>query len=282
MAGAGRSQRSRGFVFTCNNYTLEHEERVRRLASRWTLYGREVGESGTPHLQGLIWFANARSLKSLIKKLPGFHLEVARGTPEECEEYCSKDGDVWSSGERPLSDAEKGELGGDAQTERWSLARAQAMSGSFSDIDSELYIKYQAAFHRIHSIALETAPLVASDVLNNFWFWGQSGSGKSREARRRWPGAYLKAKNKWWSGYMFQEVAIIDDIDPSHAIWIGAFLKEWSDHYPFQAEVKGSSMVIRPKIFVVTSQYRIEDIFKDPETVAALQRRFQVTRFGGL
>jgi hypothetical protein len=59
-------------------------------------------------------------------------------------------------------------------------------------------------------------------------------------------------------------------------------LKEWSDHYPFQAEVKGSSMVIRPKIFVVTSQYKIEDIFTDPETVSALQRRFQVTRFGGL
>lgn len=282
VAKVQASRRSRGFVFTCNNYTLAHEELVRRLASRWTLYGREVGESGTPHLQGVIWFANARTLKSLIKKLPGFYVECARGSPEECEEYCMKDGDTWSSGERPMSEADKGEKGGAAQVERWDVARSLAASGSFSDIDSELYVKYQAAFHRIYSIALETAPLVATDVLNNFWFWGKSGSGKSREARRRWPEAYLKAKNKWWSGYVFQDVAIIDDIDPSHAVWIGAFLKEWSDHYPFQAEVKGSSMVIRPKIFVVTSQYRIEDIFKDPETVAALQRRFQVTRFGGL
>jgi len=276
------AKRSRGFVFTCNNYTLEHEERVRKLVSRWLLYGREIGESGTPHLQGVIWFQNPRSLGSLIKKLPGFHLAVARGTAEENEEYCSKGGDVWSSGERPLSSEEQGALGGAAQTDRWDLARAQASEGKFGEIDSELYIKYQAAFHRIYSLALETAPLVATDVLNNFWFWGKSGTGKSREARRRWPNAYLKAKNKWWSGYMFQDVAIIDDVDPQHSVWIGAFLKEWSDHYPFQAEVKGSSMVIRPKIFVVTSQYRIEDIFTDPETVAALQRRFQVVRFGGL
>lgn len=282
VASGGGVRRSRGFVFTCNNFTDAHESTIRRIASRWTFYGREVGESGTPHLQGVLWFANARTLKSMIKKLPGCYVEVARGTPEECEEYCSKDGDTWSSGERPMSEVEKGKAGGDAQVERWDVARSQASKGLFSEIESELYIKYQAAFHRIHSLALETAPLVATDVLNNFWFWGKSGSGKSREARRRWPDAYLKAKNKWWSGYMFQEVAIMDDIDPSHAVWIGSFLKEWSDHYPFQAEVKGSSMVIRPKIFVVTSQYRIEDIFTDPETIAALQRRFQVTRFGGL
>ena len=285
MAGARgqpAGRRSRGFVFTCNNPTTQKEELVRGLVSRWLLYGREVGESGTPHLQGVIWFANQRTLKSLIKKLPGFHLEVAKGSPEECEEYCSKDGDVWSSGERPLGDKEKGALGGDAQSDRWDLARAQAAAGTFDIIDSELYIKYQSAFHRIRSLALETAPLVATDVLNNFWFYGKSGSGKSREARRRFPDAYLKAKNKWWSGYQFQEVAIVDDVDPQHSVWMGAFLKEWSDHYPFQAEIKGGSFVIRPKTIVITSQYKIEDIFTDPETVAALQRRFQVTRFGGL
>ena len=88
-------------------------------------------------------------------------------------------------------------------------------------------------------------------------------------------------KNKWWNGYKFQEVCIIDDIDPTHKRWIGAFLKEWSDHYMFSAESKGGVMVIRPKIIVVTSQYSIGQVFtdsetgvRDVETVAALERRF--------
>jgi len=42
----------------------------------------------------------------------------------------------------------------------------------------------------------------------------------------------------------------------------------------FSAEIKGSQINLRPDFIVVTSQYRIGEIWTDIETVDALNRRF--------
>ena len=60
---------------------------------RVAIIGKEVGESGTPHLQGYIEFKKkCRPLSlGLTKKI---HWEKARGSKEENEEYCSKEENV--------------------------------------------------------------------------------------------------------------------------------------------------------------------------------------------
>jgi len=190
--------------------------------------------------------------------------------------YSKKDGDLGlEKGIPPVSRKRKGEQ----EIERWSLARIAASEGRFQDIPDDIYFRYVNNAHKIHQLAIESRFIADNPELENYWYYGPSGSGKSRSAREKWPNAYLKMKNKWWNGYLDQDVAIIDDIDPSHEVWIGAFLKEWTDHYRFQAETKGGTRVIRPKIIVVTSQYSIEQIFKDPETVTALERRFTMKHF---
>lgn len=95
--------RARGVCITINNYTDGEQEDLRALcaSASYAVFGRETGESGTPHLQGYIHFKQPRALSALKKVLPRAHLEIARGTPEDNRRYCTKDNDFEEFGELP-------------------------------------------------------------------------------------------------------------------------------------------------------------------------------------
>lgn len=82
------------WCFTLNNYTDQDEEMLRTLSwgTKYLVYGHEVGESGTPHLQGFVTFQTNQRFKAVKKFLPdGCHIEKARGTAWEAAQYCKKD-----------------------------------------------------------------------------------------------------------------------------------------------------------------------------------------------
>lgn len=56
-------------------------------------------------------------------------------------------------------------------------------------------------------------------------------------------------------------------------------MKLWGDRYSFLAETKGGAINIRPKKIVITSNYKIEDLFEDTVLAAAIRRRFEVKYF---
>jgi hypothetical protein len=51
-------------------------------------------------------------------------------------------------------------------------------------------------------------------------------------------------------------------------------LKLWSQHQPFNADVKGTKRLLRPKKLVVTANYSIDEIWDDEVTRVAMHRRF--------
>jgi len=87
--------RARHWCFTLNNYTENELTQILRLfdVKKWTyIIGKEVGESGTPHLQGFITHKNPIAFNTLQKQMPRAHLEKAIANLDCNYAYCSKDG----------------------------------------------------------------------------------------------------------------------------------------------------------------------------------------------
>lgn len=261
------------WCYTINNPTAEPSPPEEEFS--YHIYGEEVGESGTPHYQGFIIFHKPKRLNQIrnLISLTG-HYEVAKGKNSQAAGYCKKDGKFKEFGELP---PDQGFKGGQATKARYEEAFKKAKLGELDTIDSDLLIKHYRTFKQIKTDYVgEIEPL---DYLPGIWIYGASGIGKSRYARKTYPGAYVKNCNKWWDHYQDEENVIVDDFDDSHKL-LGHFLKRWGDHYAFIAETKGGSILIRPKWIVITSQYTIQDIFHDDyPTLEALSRRFKLIDF---
>lgn len=263
---------SRNFCFTRNNYIDTSFEDT--VTCRYIIYGKEIGEEcGTYHLQGFVSFVNKRSLKAIQRLFTGCHVEPTRGTVEQAIEYCKKDGDYTERGDRPLSAKEKGQK----EKDRWEDILTAAEEGRFWDIPAEIQFKYDKNISRIRTNAIRRTAHDDTEMKMQ-WFWGASGTGKSRKAREDYPGSYLKMCNKWWCGYEGEATVLIEDFDKKHDCLIH-HLKIWADRYPFRAEYKGGSYEIRPSLIIVTSNYHPSHIWDCAADLEPILRRFHVTEF---
>lgn len=300
------SARGSRFSFTLNNYTddvifalniwlVEH--------TTFAVYGKEVGEGGTPHLQG--YFEKERSRIGPLGRLRfegvGWHIEVARGTGTRNKEYCSKgeqshaewelDGasgltfglnaDVWTHGELRKSD----------QGKRSDLDKVKKLihDGVITNekaLADAYGVNYQA--FRMGCTVLEhrrRAPSRDPPVV--FWLFGPTGSGKSRAvakfisdcvARRGWD--YWKSVGalKWFNGYSGQEIAWFDDYrfagrQDSEKF---AFFLNLLDRYSLSVEFKGGVTDWYPKIILVTTPQDVAGTFasiSEFEDLAQVRRR---------
>lgn len=77
------------WTITLNNYTEEEEKHLKSLKKSYLFYGKEIGDEGTPHLQGFITFNNNHRLSSLKKINPRIHWEYTTHK-EAAINYCNK------------------------------------------------------------------------------------------------------------------------------------------------------------------------------------------------
>lgn len=278
------SPQSKRWCFTINNYDefTESSIQLRWLPPsggsesvpgmprvRYLIYGREVGESGTPHLQGFVIFLSNIRLTTAKRLHETAHWEIARGTSQQAADYCRKDGNVFEWGEFPRGR----QTIGDAEKERWASAKHLALSNKIEEVDPDIYVRY---YSNLRAISKDN-PAAKEDLCQpcGIWIHGSSGIGKSLLCSQQLPGCYRKNLNKWWDGYKGQEHVVMDDIDLNHRV-LGSHIKIWLDAYAFVAEIKGGAIYIRPKLFVITSQYTIEEIFEEERMVEAIKRRCKV------
>lgn len=246
------SSKSRDYVYTLNNYTDDEYNHFKTFECIYHVIGKEVGEQGTKHLQGYIYFKNPRSFNAIKKQFKRCHIERTAGTPEQASVYCKKDNDFIEIGKCP----EQGHRS-DVDVVREELNLGNGIRGVVKRATNLQQIKIAEAILKYEEPKRDWKPQVQ-------WFWGLTGTGKSRHAHKEFEGTdyYRKTANtgKWWEGYDAHENVIIDDMDESNYPYKN--LLDLLDRYECRVECKNGTRQFLAKKIIITASLDPETMFQ--------------------
>lgn len=246
------SDRSRAWCFTLNNYTEEDVITFHDLECEYIIVGKEMGESGTPHLQGYVYFANARSFASM-KKLNGkTHFEKAKGSPMDNYKYCSKEGNFYEKGTMPSQGK---------RAVHNDVRKAVADGVGMREIAKMDGVNYQTL--RSAELLMRYVEKKRDFKTQVVWLYGEPGSGKTRYAydNEKFDDIHLQnASNlKYFQEYDAHPVVILDEVD-SDTSYVA--LKALCDMYPYSVEFKGGSRQFLARRIYITSLYPPQVLFQ--------------------
>lgn len=283
MAQRNRQNRLRNFVFTLNNWTQEEWDYLTTSFAptvKWLVIGKEIGENGTPHLQGACVIGKQIAF-STLKTLPGFcraHMEPMFGKPIDSLNYCTKqDKEAFVHGDLP-SPGKRNDILNIAQR----IQNGESLASLASTEDgAAAIIKYSKGINHLRSITRkyrQHPPKV-------FWIYGPTGTGKTRAAFEAGVSLFSSPEDvwissgglRWFDGYDGQPVAIFDDFRAKHVSSF-AFLLRILDRYPVDVEIKGGFVKWTPNIIFITCPSEPDECFQKrrehiPEDVNQLCRR---------
>lgn len=242
---------SKAFLLTLNEYEKVAELLcyLRRLNPGYLLAAKEEAPStGHVHAHVYVQFPNARRLS--IAKLLGAHVDKCYGSPQQNEAYVKKDGDIIT---------EEGELkkkGGKTIEDVKKMAPEER-----EKLPIQLYNIVQKIEEKEGNDLLPEECFKEVEV---FWYWGESGAGKTRHAMKEMTGTkfnMLKYENGFWHGVGEAEVALYDDWRDTHMK--PTELINFIDYYIHPMNVKGGSVKNKYKKIYITSIQSPEEIYKN-------------------
>lgn len=271
--------RLRRWCFTLNNSTDVEEFSLAEeeiLALRYMVVGREVGEQGTPHLQGYVEFTGAMTLGQVKKALgtARLHAEACKGDGAANRAYCTKEGNLL---------CERGEMAKPGtRTDLKAVTAGLKGGGTIRKMIDDEVITSSSALRYAECVAKYVE--AERDWLPEVrWYWGPPGAGKSRAARE-WldvvEDRYVKTSGsgKWWDGYDGHPDVLWDDFRDSQCPLTD--LLGLLDRYGHRVEIKGGIRQCLARRIAITSVMPPETMFEHAkgEPVAQLLRRLSDVR----
>jgi len=202
--------RSRAWCFTLNNWTPEEAAAMVDAETRGLCVGKEVGEAGTLHLQGVVSSHDQMTLKK-VKRIVSSraHCEIMRGEWEEACTYCRKEGDML---------VDRGE--GPDQGARNDITAMMVMAADLAVPEEAVWdampgtmARAFKAFDRRRDLVLQK--LKRTEMPKVYWIWGETGSGKSHLV---FDGLDMEdvhvqetADNGWWDSYTGQKTLVLNE-----------------------------------------------------------------------
>ncbi|ANC97701.1 replication-associated protein [Avian-like circovirus] len=266
-----RAAPAKRWCFTLNNPTDEEVQKIKDMNPseyHYAIVGKERGEQGTPHLQGFLHLKCKKRLNQLKEFLARAHWEKARGSDEDNEAYCSKEGEVILTLGMPAK-GNRSDLSGAVA----AVKAGRAMSEIAREF-SEVYVKYGRGLRDLALLIGQKPRDFKTDVI---LITGPSGVGKSRWAFE-YPGSkFYKMKGEWWDGYANEDVVVIDDFYG----WLPfCELLRLTDRYPHKVPVKGSYVEFNSKTIIITSNTHPETWYNEEKCyLQALFRRINKWMF---
>jgi len=210
-----------------------------------------------------------RTVRICINTLTSVTLRKPKGSPDQNREYCSKEGKFFEHGVLPK------------QGKRTDIDQMKDLVQTGASLD-EIWLaarSFQAFRMAERGLQFRELPK-ANPNKKVFWFWGPSGTGKTRTAVELYPDAWMSGGSlKWWDGYYGQKTVIIDDFREEFCSF--AYLLRVLDIYPFRVEVKGSSILLEAEVIIITCPYPPSLVYSQVgEDVSQLLRRiYEIRKF---
>lgn len=276
-------KRSRAWCVTWNGYT---EDRDVPALMAWTcsyiVATREVGKAGNAHIQGYVYFEEAKSLQTMKDKFSrSAHWLKAIGSAQQNRDYCLK-GDQskkeWRKhkttgpnyGSNVNIICERGKL--PANQQQKGASPSELIDASIDAIERKCldevapHLKHRISSYEYFIAARKRARRNLVDLpgergTHHEWHSGVPGAGKTKFFRDRYPNSYeLDITDKWWDEYDDHSVVIIPDLHPKDAGRRPTLCKQLLDQVPFRAQQKNDkSHMIRPKKVIFLSNYEPDE-----------------------
>lgn len=240
----------------------------KELKLTYLIFGTEIGESGTPHLQGYMESASKTSMSTLKKLIPKAHWEKAKGTSKQASEYCKKDGQYKEAGNLAPGQGTRSDL-----LEIKDKIDNGATEQEIAEEHFSKWVVYRRSFQAYATLTSSKRAWITKCHV----YWGKTGTGKTRFVWDQvmdsdvWtPGDY-----NWFDGYRGQPIVIIDDYRGEYKLQL---LLKLLDRYPMQVPIKGGFVEWKPKKVYITSNIHPNDWYPQADrfSIGAMFRRFSL------
>ena len=247
-------------MYTLNNYTPEDVVRHKGFDCTFHVFAEEVGENGTPHLQGCITFTKNCRFKTLQKFMPRCRLERPM-VLEIARNYCMKETCFILDRRKPGERKDIHQL------------TADIMSGmpikEAAWKHPTVYAKYPSGMKDLHAMAQEPRnfkPIVS-------WYYGSTGTGKSLSVVRAEPSLWISGEDiKFWNAYENQTATLFDDMRGDFCKF--SYLLKILDYNEAVVNVKNGHRQLNSKRMYITSNRDPQGTYPNcGESMAQLIRR---------